>query len=40
MQSPDWNGAVINEGYITVMNAGLAALVAPAAVNKVKLQQH
>lgn len=32
-QSPDWNGAVINEGMIVVLNHGLAALVAPGAVN-------
>ncbi len=29
-----WNGAVINEGMIVVLNNGLAALVAPSAVNK------
>lgn len=34
LQSPGWNGAVINEGLIEVMNAGLAALVGPGAVNR------
>ncbi len=33
-QSPEWNGAVINEGMIVLLNNGLAALVAPGAVNR------
>jgi filamentous hemagglutinin family protein len=34
VQSPDWSGAVINEGTITVANKGLAALVAPGVENR------
>lgn len=33
LQSPNWNGAIINEGYIIVHDAGLAALVGPGVVN-------
>jgi filamentous hemagglutinin family protein len=33
VQSPEWNGSIINEGYITISTAGLAALVGPSVVN-------
>ena len=33
VQSPEWNGAVINEGLITIADAGLAGLVAPGVEN-------
>jgi fibronectin-binding autotransporter adhesin len=33
-QSPDWHGAVINEGIITVADRGLAVLVAPGVENR------
>ena len=33
LQSPNWNGAIINEGYIIIHDAGLAALVGPGVVN-------
>ncbi len=34
IQSDDWNGAIINEGEITVAERGLAALVAPGVENR------
>ncbi|HSW68693.1 MAG TPA: autotransporter-associated beta strand repeat-containing protein, partial [Gammaproteobacteria bacterium] len=33
VQSPEWNGAIINEGKITIRNEGIAALVAPGVEN-------
>ncbi len=33
VQSPLWNGAVINDGKITIRNEGIAALVAPGVEN-------
>ena len=33
LQSPDWNGSVINEGTIKIAEAGLAALVGNGVVN-------
>lgn len=33
VQSPDWNGAIVNEGEIIIRSAGLAALVGPGVVN-------
>ncbi len=33
VQSPDWNGAIINEGFIKTAQAGLVALVGSGVVN-------
>ena len=33
VQSPNWNGAIINNGMITVHSQGIAALVAPGVAN-------
>lgn len=38
LQSPDWNGAVINEGVISIADTGMAALVAPAVHNSGVIQ--
>jgi len=38
VQSPDWNGAVINQGIISVADYGMAALVAPAVSNSGVIQ--
>ena len=34
IQSPDWHGAIINEGNIRAADYGMVALVAPAVVNR------
>lgn len=34
VQSPDWNGGIVNQGHITVRDTGLAALVAPGVENQ------
>lgn len=33
LQSPDWHAGIVNEGMITIHDAGLAALVAPGVEN-------
>ncbi|MDR3478401.1 MAG: filamentous hemagglutinin N-terminal domain-containing protein, partial [Gammaproteobacteria bacterium] len=39
-QSPSWNGAVINEGEITIADKGFAALVAPGVENSGTIRAH
>lgn len=38
VQSPNWNGSIINEGNIVITNAGIAALVGPHVVNKGRIE--
>lgn len=40
VQDPNWHGAVINEGQITVADRGLVALVAPGVENRGVIRAH
>ena len=38
VQSPEWNGAIVNQGLIVVRNAGLAAFIGVGVINDGKIE--